>query len=378
VLLGALSTFGPLSTDLYLPGLPSLARDLSAPSWATQATLSACFAGLAVGQLFAGPISDALGRRRPLLFGLVAYAVVSGLCALAPDVWTLLVIRFLQGLAGAAGIAIARAIVRDRLHGAAAARTYAALMLVTGLAPILAPIAGAQLLKVTDWRGLFVVLAGIGALLFAATALILPETLARAARHRGGWRTTRAAFGVLLRDRLYVAYVGVGAFAFATLMAYIAGSPFVLENVHGLSAQQFSLVFALNAVGILAGRQLSHALVMRTGPYRLLQIGVAMQVAGCMALLVATLAEAGTAAVIASLFVAIAAIGIIVPNATALGMENHPERAGSASGIMGFVQFALGAAIAPLVGIGGAQADLPMALTMVTMSALAGVALRLI
>src|SRR3954471_14525626 len=183
VLLGALSTFGPLSMDMYLPGLPDLTRDLDAPAWAAQMTITTCMAGLAAGQLVAGPLSDKLGRRGPLLAGLAAYAFTSGLCALAPSIWWLLTLRLIQGLGGAAGIVIARAIVRDRYEGSSAARIYSLLMLVAGLAPILAPLAGGQLLHVTDWRGVFLALAVVGVALLLAAARWLAESLAPALRH---------------------------------------------------------------------------------------------------------------------------------------------------------------------------------------------------
>src|SRR5215213_6158326 len=190
-ILGALTAFGPVSMDTYLPGLPELSRDLGASASETQLTLTACLFGLAAGQLMAGPASDALGRRRPLLAGLAGFTLASLLCAAAPDVWSLVAARVLQGVAGAVGIVIARAIARDLHSGDALARFLAVLMLVNGLAPILAPIVGAQLLHVTDWRGIFVVLAGLGLLLLAWAAVLLPETLDPERRHRGGLATTR-------------------------------------------------------------------------------------------------------------------------------------------------------------------------------------------
>lgn len=225
VVLGALSAFGPLSTDMYLPGLPAMARDLGVSPSTAQLTLSGCLIGLAIGQLIAGPLSDALGRRKPLLLGLVAYVAASTLCAVSPGIAVLLAARFVQGLAGAAGIAIARAIVRDRFEGVAAARAYAMLMVVTGLGPIVAPIAGGLLLHVTDWRGIFVALAAIGALILVGAAVLIPETLSPQARHSGGLPTTRAAIGILLHDRRYVGHTLACALAFGTLMAYISASP---------------------------------------------------------------------------------------------------------------------------------------------------------
>jgi DHA1 family bicyclomycin/chloramphenicol resistance-like MFS transporter len=376
VVLGALSAFGPLSTDMYLPALPSLARDLHASPSAAQLTISGCLMGLAVGQLIAGPVSDALGRRRPLLVGLVAYFVASALCALAGSIAPLLVVRFVQGLAGAAGIAIARATVRDRAHGVAAARAYALLTVVTGLGPILAPVAGGLLLHLGDWRVIFLALAVIGALLLLGTAALVPESLSPSARHGGGWRATQAGLGILLRDRRYVGYVLSVSLAFGTLMSYIASSPFVLEHIHRLSAQVFSIVFAINGCGILLGRQIAAAAVGRVGPMRVLHTGLACQLTGALGVLSFTLFAPRLVPLLVCLFVAVGSVGAILPMATTLAMDDHPERAGSASGLLGFTQFLVGSVVAPVVGVAGAASALPMAISMPACSVAAALALR--
>src|SRR6266705_566720 len=200
-ILGALSAFGPLSIDMYLPALPSLSRDFGTGASQAQLTLSACLLGLALGQVIAGPISDALGRRRPLLVGLTAYALASLLCVVAPSVYVLVALRFIQGLAGAAGIVIARAVVRDLHSGEALARFFSLLMLVNGLAPILAPLFGGLLLRFTSWRGVFIVLAVIGALLLLAAATSLGETLPPDRRQSGGISATITTFRQLLANR---------------------------------------------------------------------------------------------------------------------------------------------------------------------------------
>ncbi len=362
---------------MYLPGLPSMARDLGVSASTVQLTLSGCLIGLAIGQLITGPLSDALGRKRPLLAGLAAYASASVLCALSPGIGLLVTLRFVQGLAGAAGIAIARAIVRDRSGGVAAARAYAVLMVVTGLGPIVAPVAGGLLLHVTDWRGIFVTLAAIGVLLLVLTAAMIPETLAVSARHQGGLRTTRAAIAVLLRDRRYLGATGALALSFGALMSYIAASPFVLEHIHRLSAQAFSIVFAVNGGAILIARQIGAGQVQRVGPERVLRTGIAVQVAGTCGVLIVTLAGAGLAPLLVCLFIAAGSVGMIAPMATALGMQDHAAQAGSASGVMGFAQFALGSAVAPLVGVAGPGSALPMAITMPSMSIAGALALWL-
>jgi DHA1 family bicyclomycin/chloramphenicol resistance-like MFS transporter len=367
LLLGSLSAFGPLSMDMYLPGLPSMARDLSAPAWAAQLTITASMVGLAGGQLVAGPISDALGRRRPLLAGLAAYMAASLLCAMAPTIWLLLLFRVIQGAAGAAGIVIARAIVRDLHTGVAAARTFALLMLVNGLAPILAPLIGGELLHVTDWRGIFVVLAAIGALLLLAAWAMLAETLAPAARHGGGIAATLRIFRGLVGDREYMGYALAMGLAFGAMAAYIGGSPFVLQDIYGVSPQVFSLLFALNAGGIVVASQVGRALVDRLGPRALLNAGVSMSALGGLGVLASVLLDIGLIALLPSFFVLVASIGLVFPNATALALADHPRTAGSASAGLGLSQFAIGALAAPLAGVGGSHTALPMAIVMATL-----------
>jgi DHA1 family bicyclomycin/chloramphenicol resistance-like MFS transporter len=368
LLLGSLSAFGPLSMDMYLPGLPSMARDLSAPAWAAQLTITASMVGLAGGQLVAGPISDALGRRRPLLAGLAAYMAASLLCAMAPSIWLLLVFRVVQGAAGAAGIVIARAIVRDLHTGVAAARTFALLMLVNGLAPILAPLVGGELLHVTDWRGIFVVLAAIGAVLLVAAWTMLAETLAPAARHGGGITATLRVFGNLVGDREYLGYALAMGMAFGAMAAYIGGSPFVLQDIYDASPQVFSLLFALNAGGIVLASQIGRGLVDRFGPRRLLDAGVTLSACGGLGVLGSVVLDIGLPTLLPSFFVLVSSIGLVFPNATALALADHPRTAGSASAGLGLSQFAIGALAAPLAGVAGSHTALPMAIVAAALS----------
>src|SRR6267143_177042 len=214
VLLGGLTAFGPLSIDMYLPALPAIGRDLAASESMIQLTLTACLIGLAIGQVIAGPLSDALGRRRPLLIGVAGYVIASLLCALAPAATILVALRLLQGLAGAAGIVIARAIVRDLYSGSAAARYFSRLILVMGLAPILAPVLGAQVLRVSTWRGIFLVLTIVTALLWLSAARGLPETLPAARRNAGSLAGTLNIFGQLIRDTPFIGYAVAAGLAF--------------------------------------------------------------------------------------------------------------------------------------------------------------------
>jgi DHA1 family bicyclomycin/chloramphenicol resistance-like MFS transporter len=359
VLLGALSAFGPLSMDLYLPALPSLEAEFGA--------------GQGAVQLVAGPLSDRFGRKVPVLVGVGAYALASVLCALAPSVWLLVGIRLLQGIAGAAGIVLARAVVRDRTEGTEAARAFALLASIGGAAPVLAPVLGGQLLRVTDWRGVFGVLALIGLVLLVA-ARWLPETLPAERRVRGGARATVRATRELVGRRAFRTAVLAQGLGFAALFTYISTSSFVLQTGYGLTPVQFSLVFAVNGAGIVAAGQLSRVLVARLGPRTLLVGGLAAQVAGGVGLVVTALADGGLPVLLPVLFVVVAATGLVLPNATALAMADAARAAGTASALVGVGQFAVAGAIAPLAGLGTAGALLPMAVVMAGASALGLVA----
>ena len=368
LILGGLSAFGPLSLDMYLPGLPALASDLHATPTQAQLTLTACLLGVAVGQLVVGSLSDSLGRRLPLTVGLVTYAVTSMLCAITVSVPELIAARFLQGAAGGAGIVIARAVARDLYSGVALARFFALLMLVNGTAPVLAPVLGGQLLRLGSWRISFWVLALIGGLLLLGAALGLPESLPLERRRSGGLTDTLATYRNLLTNRSFAGYALSSAFAIGALFTYIAGSPFVLEGIYRLSPQGFSLVFASNAIGIVAAGQLSARLVARVGPSRLLGAGLTCSFIGGLGLLAAVVTRVGLPGILPALFVVVSSAGLVMPNATALALADQAEVAGSASALLGLSQFVVGALAAPLAGIAGPTTALPMALVITTLT----------
>lgn len=361
VILGALSTFGPLSIDMYLPAFPQIADELGASASGVQLTLSACLLGLAFGQVVAGPLSDTFGRRRPLLIGVGGYAAASLLCALAPSLLMLTMLRWVQGLAGAAGIVIARAVVRDLHSGAAAARFFSLLMIVSGLAPILAPIIGGQVLQFASWRGVFVILCLIGVVLLGLAALGLPETLPAEDRHAGGLPATLATFRRLLADLSFVGYAAACGLAFAAMFAYISGSSFVLQELYGVSPQRYSAIFGMNAFGLMAAGQINARLVGRFSPQRLLIVGLTATAGGGAALLAVVAGDGSLGGVAIALFLVVASLGFVLPNATSLALSGHPRTAGSASALLGVLQYAVGAAAAPLVGLGGRSAA-PMAI----------------
>ncbi|MGW1678160.1 Bcr/CflA family multidrug efflux MFS transporter [Saccharopolyspora sp. NPDC002376] len=368
LILGGLSAFGPLSIDMYLPAFPEIAAELGTGASQVQLSLTACTLGLALGQLVAGPLSDTYGRRRPLLVGLVVFTLASLLCAIAPSAYALAGLRLVQGLGGAAGIVIARAVVRDMYSGVAMARFFSLLMLVNGLAPILAPLIGGQLLRVTSWRGVFLALGLIGALLLAATAFGVRETLPAESRRPGNLGETLRTFRALLGDRVFVGYSLSAALAFAAMFAYISGSSFVLQDVFGMSPQTFSLVFGINSLGIILVGQLNARLVDRAEPRRLLAIGLGVNALGGVAVAVSALVGAGLVGLLPALFLVVSSIGMVSPNATALALSGHPETAGSASALLGVMQFSAGALAAPLVGSAGTDTALPMGLVMGALS----------
>jgi MFS transporter, DHA1 family, multidrug resistance protein len=376
VVLGALSAFGPLSIDFYLPGLPRLTSDFDASASAGQLTLTACLLGLAFGQLAFGPLSDRFGRRRPLIVGLAVYCGASLACAAAPDVWTLVALRAVQGLSGSSGIVIARSVVRDLRSGVGAARVYSMIMLVVGVVPLLAPIVGGALLHSTTWRGLFVILGVVDAFILAGVLAWLPETLTPDRRQRSGG--TAAGFLELLTDRIFVAYAVVLGLNFAAMFSYIAGSSFVLEDIYGVSPQEYGVIFGVNALGIVAASQLNRTLVARASPERMLLAGVCAGTTAGAALLVVVLAGGiGLPGILPCLFVCVSSVGLVIPNATALALTDYPHAAGSAAAVLGTAQFVFGGAAAPLVGIAGRDTAVPMALLMALFGAGALVALAL-
>src|SRR2546421_4089724 len=378
-ILAAFSAFGPLSIDMYLPALPSLSRDFGTGASQTQLTLSACLLGLALGQTIAGPISDALGRRRPLLLGVAAYALTSLLCVVAPSVFALAALRFVQGCAGAAGIVMARAIVRDLYSGVAAARFFSLLMLVNVLAPILAPILGGLLLRFISLRVVFIVLAVTGTLLLLAAATGLGETLPPERRQSGGVRATIKTFRQLLANRSFVGYAFSCGLAFAAMFAYISGSPFVLQDIYGLSPQLFSVMFAVNALGLVAASQVNGRLVGRVPLTRLLVAGLTATAIGGVALFsVVIIGGIGLLGILPSLFVVVSSLGFVLPNDTTLALSGHPRSAGSASALLGVLQYAIGATVAPLVGISGTRTALPMSVVMAPLGVSALVAFVLL
>ncbi|MEV7901438.1 multidrug effflux MFS transporter [Streptomyces anulatus] len=369
MVLGGLTALPPLSMDMYLPALPAVTDSLSAPAATIQLTLTACLAGMALGQLVVGPMSDRWGRRKPLLLGMVVYVLATAICALAPTAELLIGFRLLQGLAGAAGIVIARAVVRDLYDGVEMARFFSTLMLISGVAPVIAPVIGGQVLRITDWRGIFVVLTVVGIVLTLVVWKWLHETLPPADRHTGGVADALRTMRGLLADRVFTGYMVAGGLAFAVLFAYIAASPFVVQEIYGASPQTFSLLFGLNSIGLITVGQINGKLLVgRISLDKVLGFGLAVIVLAAVALLLMTtgvFGEVGLVPVAAGLFVLMSAMGLAMPNTNAQALMRTKHAAGSASALLGTSSFLIGAVASPLVGIAGEDTAVPMALVQV-------------
>ena len=361
--------------DAYLPGLPELARDFGVSPSAAQVTVTTYLLGLALGQLLSGPLSDVHGRRRPLVAGMAVFTVTTLACSLAPSLYVLAGMRLVQGTAAAVGVAVGRAIVRDLYAGAAGARYLSRLMMVIGLAPILAPIVGGQLLRFTSWRGVFVALAVLGLALTAIGARLLPETLPRERRRAAGLGITLRTFAQLLADPRFVGFVLIVGLGGGAMIGYVAGSSFVLQDVYGASPQLYGLLFGLNAVFLVAGAQVNAHLLATRSPRSLLRVGLVMLVvAGVALVVIVSLPKAGLATVMAPLMLQMASWSFVQANALALALTDHPAVAGTAAALLGVSQYAFGAFTAPLVGLGGSDTALPMALVIAACAVGAAVA----
>lgn len=370
LVLGGLTALPPLSMDMYLPALPQVGDALRAPSSTVQLTLTACLAGMALGQPVVGPLSDRWGRRRPLLVGMVVYVVATVLCAFAPNVPLLIGFRLVQGLAGAAGIVISRAVCRDLYDGLAMARFFSTLLLISGVAPIVAPTIGGQILRLTDWRGVFAVCTAIGVLLTLVVWRRLDETLPPERRHSGELSSTFGAMRGLLADRVFTGYVLCGGFAFAALFTYVSASSFVVQDIYGASPQTFSLLFGLNSIGIVGVGQLNgKVLIGRIDMDKVLTLGLTLVGLSAGALVVFTsgvFGKAGLPEIAGSLFVLMASMGLVLPTTNTKALLQTKNDAGSASALIGTSLFLIGALISPLGEAAGDGTALPMAITQLT------------
>jgi len=371
LILGALSAFGPLAIDFYLPAFPAMASDFSTDVEHVQLSLAAYFIGLALGQLVYGPLADRYGRRWPLLVGVTLFTVASLGCALAPTLDWLIAARFVQALGGCAGIVVTRAVVRDSCEPVQAARVFSQLMLVMGLAPILAPFAGGLLMNALGWQSIFVSLTLFSAACGIAVALWLPETLPTDAPrlHLNG---TLGRYMGLLRDREFMTFALCGGVAMAGMFAYIAGSPFVFIELYGVPAEHYGWLFGCNAAGFIVVSQINARLLRLRGPGAWLRRFVWLYFFSAMALLLIALSQpAALWPLLLPLFLGIASLGSILPNATACAMARQGRQAGLASALMGSLQFSIAAGASALVAALHDGTAVPMALVITACALLA-------
>jgi DHA1 family bicyclomycin/chloramphenicol resistance-like MFS transporter len=360
--LGTVIAFGPMSIDLYLPALPTIAKHFGASSGATQLTLTCFLIGLMTGQVFYGPIADRFGRRRPLLFGCCLYTLASIGCALSWSIASLTAMRIAQAIGGCAGMVIPSSVVRDMFDARESARMYSMLMLVMGLAPITAPLIGGQLLLFFGWRALFWFLSAFGLFCLTLITFLLPETLPAERRNSSGISQAIRTYGRLLKDHRFVGYALTGGCVSAGLLSYIAGSPFVFIDLYGVAPQRYGWIFGANALGMVCVAQLNRRLLKwYKGDTILSAILSIIALSGISLAVIAATGAGGMVGLLVPLFVCIASGGLVFPNSAAAAMAPYGSMAGSASAVMGTVQFAVGASAGMLVGALQNGTALPMA-----------------
>jgi MFS transporter, DHA1 family, multidrug resistance protein len=364
LVLGALTALGPFTVDLYLPAFPIIEEDLGVPAALIQLTLTATALGFAFGQLLVGPWSDRVGRRLPLIIATAVHVGASLGVALAPDIEWLFVFRVLQGGGAAAGGVVAVAIVRDLFGGLPLVRMLSRLALVNGLAPILAPVIGSQLLLITPWRGIFFFLAGYGLLVVLAAVFFIIETLPPARRVDLGHSTTRDRYRSLFTDRIFVGVAIIAGMTFSGLFAYLSSSSFLFQQVYGLDAQQFGLLFAVNSIGIVLGVQASAFLQRFVGPQWIIAGALTVLALAAAAIVVLDANGVGLAGILVPLWFFITACGFTLPATQVLALAHHGSEAATAASLLGALNFGLAGAISPIVGLFGIQNAVPMGVIM--------------
>lgn len=371
LLMGALTSLIPFTIDMYLPAFPILADVYETNATAVQLSLTACLLGLALGQLITGALSDVQGRRKPLLISLIAYVVASVACMFAPNIYIFVLLRFVQGFAASGGLVISRAIVRDVSNGAELTRLFALLMVVNNLVPLLAPSVGSGVLLFADWRGIFLVLTVLGIVLLLISAFRLKESLPPEKRVASNLGTTFSNFAGILKNRQFTGYALAQGFLIGGVFAYVSGTPFIYQNIYGVSPQVFSLLFGMNGIGLILGSYAVGRFSYVWSEKRFLETALYSATIAGAVLLVVVLLQGPLWAVVIPIFFFITSIGVVGTAAFTLAMESQGHVAGSASALLGLLPFILGAATAPLVGIAGENTAVPMGLVIFSMCLIA-------
>lgn len=350
VLLGALTALGPFTIDLYLPAFPVLEEDFQTTAAAIQLTLTGTMIGFAIGQLVVGPLSDKVGRRIPLIVVTAVHVLASVGAAFAPSLELLSVARVLMGMGAAAGGVVAMAIVRDLFGGRRLVVMLSRLALVSGVAPVIAPLIGSWLLTLMPWRGIFVVLAAYGILMLISTIVFIPETLPVARRQERGGSTVLQRYRSVLSDRVFIGVLIIGGMTFSGLFSYLSASPFLFQQTHGLDAQQYGLLFAVNSLGVVLGVQTASRLAARFGPQWVMAYSTAVLLLAGVAIVVADQLGLGLWGTVVPLFIFMTACGFTFPNVQVLALDRHGKAAGTAASILGATNFGVAGLISPVVG----------------------------
>jgi MFS transporter, DHA1 family, multidrug resistance protein len=371
LLLAVFCALGPFTVDMYLSSFPEIMSFFDTNASMVQASLTSALLGLSLGQIIIGPLSDVHGRRKPLLFSMILFFISSVGCAISPNVETFIVLRFIQGFTASAGLVIARAIIRDMYNGVELTKFFALLTTITSVTPLLSPLAGSAVISFTSWVGVFAFTGIVGIYLTIMTVWKVKETLPIENRVSSDFKELLKTYKTLLQDRKFIGYGLASGVLFGGCFAYISGSPFIYQNIYGVSPQMFSILFALNGISLMLGAQLVKRLAERTTPHKIFLIGLLTSFISSLAVLIVVLSHGPLAALVISLFLSNVALGIVGPISFTLAIESQGHIAGSASALLGILPFLLGSITSPLVGMAGEYSAVPLGVIIFATSLLA-------
>ncbi|MGG4201811.1 multidrug effflux MFS transporter [Peribacillus frigoritolerans] len=371
LLLAIFCALGPFTVDMYLSSFPEIMRFFDTNASMVQASLTSALLGLSLGQIIIGPLSDVHGRRKPLLFSMILFFISSVGCAISSNVEVFIVLRFIQGFSASAGLVIARAIIRDMYDGVELTKFFALLTTITSVTPLLSPLAGSAVISFTSWIGVFIFTGIVGIYLTIMTVWKMKETLSVENRISSNFKGLLKNYKTLLQDRKFMGYGLASGVLFGGCFAYISGSPFIYQNIYGVSPHMFSILFALNGISLMLGAQLVKRLAERTTPHKIFLIGLLSSFVSSLAVLIVVLSHGPLAALVISLFLSNVALGIIGPISFTLAIESQGHIAGSASALLGILPFLLGSITSPLVGIAGEYSAIPLGVIIFATSLLA-------